>query len=85
MTSRERVLEALNHREPDRVPIDCGAMRSTGIQAIAYHRLKAHLGIDGGATRVYDMIQQLAEPEPFYLDRFGRCVETLDAARRVRL
>ena len=29
------------HREPDRVPIDCGAMRSTGIQAIAYNRLKA--------------------------------------------
>ena len=35
MTARERILAALNHREPDCLPIDCGAMRSTGIQAIA--------------------------------------------------
>lgn len=65
MTSRERVLAAIDHLEPDRVPIDCGAMRSTGIQAIAYNRLKKHLGIDQGHTRTFDMIQQLAEPEDF--------------------
>ena len=34
LTRRERVRLALNHQEPDRLPIDCGAMRSTGIQAI---------------------------------------------------
>jgi len=45
-------------------------MRSTGIQAIAYNRLKAHLGIRDGRTRVFDMVQQLAEPEAWYLDRF---------------
>lgn len=70
MNSRERILASIDHREPDRLPIDCGAMRSTGIQAIAYHKLKVHLGIWQGRTRVFDVIQQLAEPEPFYLDRF---------------
>ncbi|GMU24716.1 MAG: methyltransferase [Phycisphaerae bacterium] len=79
MTSRERVLAAIEHREPDRLPIDCGAMRSTGIQAIAYNRLKAHLGIKGGHTRVFDVIQQLAEPEPFYLDRFR--IDAINAGR----
>ncbi|NLX23839.1 MAG: methyltransferase [Phycisphaerae bacterium] len=79
MTSRERVLAAINHLEPDRVPIDCGAMRSTGIQAIAYNRLKKHLGIDQGHTRTFDMIQQLAEPEDFYLDRFG--IDAINAGR----
>ena len=44
MTSRERVLAAVAHKEPDRVPLDHGSMRSTGIMAIAYNRLKAHLG-----------------------------------------
>ncbi len=70
MTSRERVLKTLRHEEPDKVPIDLGAMRSTGIMAIAYNELKKHLGIEGGYTRVYDIGQQLAEPEQWLLDRF---------------
>lgn len=69
MTHRERVLAAINHKEPDRAPIDHGSMRSTGIMAIAYNRLKTHLGIDA-PVKVYDMIQQLAQPDPWYLDRF---------------
>jgi uroporphyrinogen decarboxylase len=36
MTPRERVLAALNHEEPDRVPIDFSGHRSSGIAAIAY-------------------------------------------------
>ncbi len=70
MTSRERVLAAIRHEEPDRVPIDLGAMGSTGIQAVVYSKLKAHLGIDGGQTRVYDTMQQLAQIELPIFDRF---------------
>ena len=68
MTRRERVLRTIGHKEPDRVPIDLGAMRSTGITAGAYGRLKKHLGMTGGATRVYDVVQQLALPEQAVLD-----------------
>ena len=70
MTSRERVLAAVAHKEPDRVPVDQGSMRSTGIMAIAYNRLKRHLGIDAPPTKLYDLIQQLARPDDWYLDRF---------------
>ncbi|NOZ62837.1 MAG: methyltransferase [Calditrichaeota bacterium] len=70
MTSRERVLCTLRHEEPDKVPIDLGAMRSTGIMAIAYNKLKKYLGVEGGNTIVYDIGQQLAEPEPEILQRF---------------
>jgi len=56
MTPRERVLAAVNHQEPDRVPIDQGSMRSSGIMAIAYNRLKKHLGVTGGETFVYDLV-----------------------------
>ena len=45
MTSRERVLAAIAHREPDRVPVDLGATPSSGISAIAYGRLRRHLGL----------------------------------------
>jgi uroporphyrinogen decarboxylase len=60
MTSRERVRTALNHREPDRIPIDFGAMRSTGIMAVEYNRLKKHLNRTAGRTFVYELFQQLA-------------------------
>jgi uroporphyrinogen decarboxylase len=71
MNSRERVLTALRHQEPDRVPIDLDGMASTGIMAIAYNRLKAYVGMRGGETKVYDIGQQLAHPEPPLLERFG--------------
>lgn len=71
MTSRERVLKTIRHEEPDRLPIDFGGMASTGIMAIAYDRLKKHLGITNGEIRVFDMMQQLAEVEPEILSRFG--------------
>lgn len=70
MNSRERVLATIRHEEPDRVPIDLGAMGSTGIMAIAYRKLKQYLGIDAGQIRVYETMQQIAEIEQPILDRF---------------
>ena len=63
MNSRERVVMGLQHKEADRVPLDLGAMLSTGITGITYNELKAYLGIHGGRTRMYDLGQQLAEPQ----------------------
>ncbi|MEA2066329.1 MAG: uroporphyrinogen decarboxylase family protein [Thermotogota bacterium] len=60
MTSRERVLTTLNHKEPDRVPIDLGGMRSTGIHAIAYKNLKEFLNCMNKEIKIYDIYQQLA-------------------------
>ncbi|MDZ7317158.1 MAG: methyltransferase [candidate division KSB1 bacterium] len=71
MTSRERILAALNHDQPDRPPIDLGGHRSSGIMAIAYKKLKDYLGIKTGDVYVYDVIQQLAIVEPPVLDEFG--------------
>ncbi len=79
LTSRERVLAAINHREPDRVPIDLGGHRSSGIMAIAYNKLKRALGITTGDIYVYDFIQQLAIIEPQVYERFG--VDTIELGR----
>ncbi|TXT59130.1 MAG: Methylcobalamin:coenzyme M methyltransferase [Promethearchaeota archaeon] len=79
MNSRTRIIKAINHKEPDQVPIDLGATPSSGISAIAYHYLKKHLKIHSGATRVYDVSQQLAQPEDNILERFN--VDVIDVGR----
>ena len=45
MTPRERVLAAINHEEPDRVPIVLGVSNATGIKMKPYRELKQRLGI----------------------------------------
>jgi len=79
MTSRERILAAIEHRQPDRVPVDLGATPSSGISATAYGNLKKHIGVTTGHTRLYDVVQQLAQPEEAILDRFG--IDVLDVGR----
>ncbi len=79
MTSRERVMAAINHKEPDYVPLDLGSTPSSGISAIAYNNLKKELGMTGGQTRIFDVVQQVAQPEMEILDRFG--VDVLDIGR----
>ncbi len=54
MTPRQRVLTALDHQEPDRVPIIIGANNATGISMPAYRNLKKHLGIEAQDRFLYD-------------------------------
>jgi uroporphyrinogen decarboxylase len=78
MTSRERILSAINHIQPDKVPIDLGSSTVTGISAIAYNNLKKHLKIES-KTKVFDVVQQLANVDMEIIDLFG--VDALDVNR----
>ncbi len=72
MRSRERILRALNHEPVDRVPIDAGGTRQSGIAVMAYARLRAHLGLDAARPpRVFDTYQMLAEIETEAAQRLG--------------
>ena len=79
MRPRERVLAALNHQETDRVPLDLGGHRSSGIAAIAYAKLRKYLGLPSRPIRIYDIIQQLAVIDEDVLDRFA--VDTIELGR----
>jgi uroporphyrinogen decarboxylase len=68
MSSRERLLAAINHQAPDRVPIDLGG-NQTGIHKLAYEALLAHLGIPDNVV-IMDAVQQLAQPCEAVLERF---------------
>ena len=68
MKSRERVLKAVNFEKPDRVPIDLGGIRASGINAVVYDKLKKRMGI-GSPTRIHDTMQILAELDMEIVER----------------
>jgi len=78
-TSRDRILAAINHQISDKVPVDLGATPSSGISAIAYSNLLKSLGRTDLPVLVYDVVQQLAQPDLSILDQFG--VDVLDIGR----
>jgi len=79
MKPKERLLKAINHEEPDRIPIDLGATPSSGISVVAWQNLLKHLGKDHLQTWVYDVVQEVVQPELEILDHFG--VDVLDVGR----
>jgi hypothetical protein len=71
LTSRERVILAIEHKEPDMVPVDLGGMdASGGIHALALKKLIEYLGLHE-EVRVYDVVQMLAEPPYSLIEKFG--------------
>ncbi len=80
MTPRERLVTALDHREPDRVPFDLGTTFVTGITRRAYRSLLEALGEEQRADPpLFDPVQQLVVPDQDILDRLG--VDTTALAR----
>ena len=71
MTSRQRVLTALNHDEPDRVPLDLGGTIMSGIMAHALDRLRRHLGLEPRPVKIYEVFQMLGEVEMDLVERLG--------------
>ena len=80
MTGRERVLKALSFRPTDRVPKDLGGMRSTGISAFLYPRLRAALGLPQGLPKVHDVGQMLALVDCEVLDALRCDVVTVEGS-----
>jgi uroporphyrinogen decarboxylase len=70
ITSRQRVIQALNHQEPDRVPIDLGATIVSSIVKKTYLELKQYLGLPVEQIRMLDYIQQLPYVDERLLERF---------------
>ncbi|TFG67547.1 MAG: hypothetical protein E4H27_08865 [Anaerolineales bacterium] len=73
MNHRERVLAALNHQESDRVPIDLGSTRNTGILAEPYEALVTYLdmreAVDQGDGFGMSRLLGLVPPEEVVLQR----------------
>ena len=68
-THRERVLAALNHRNPDRIPVDVGGTGATQINLASYNNLKTYLGLDPGPTRLLSRRSNIAAVDDEILRR----------------
>jgi uroporphyrinogen decarboxylase len=62
MNSRERIIAAVNHREPDRVPFDLAGTTWTGIANGAYQNLLTFMGKEAENPQWSDVIQQIVIP-----------------------
>ena len=71
MTSRERVLLALHHQKPDRVPIDLGGSVVTSIALSTYSAVRQYLGLARRPARILEFVQQIAVVDDDMIERFG--------------
>jgi uroporphyrinogen-III decarboxylase len=62
-TSRERLVQTLNHQEPDRVPIDLGSSTVSGIAASTLAKLRSELHLERKPVRIIEPFQVLGEVE----------------------
>jgi uroporphyrinogen decarboxylase len=77
MNSRERTLLSLNHKEPDRVPVDLGGTVVTGINVKAYRNLRKYLGLPEIEPVIVDIIQQIARVDEDVLEKLGVDVKNI--------
>jgi len=71
MTSRERVLLALNHKKPDRIPVDLGGSVTTGIHASALNKLRKALHLEEKKVKVYEPMMMLGLVEEDVIKTIG--------------
>jgi hypothetical protein len=66
LSSRERVRLALEHKEPDRIPLDLGATSVTGMHVDTVYRLRQALDLDAPGTpvKIIEPFQMLGEIKP---------------------
>lgn len=76
---KDRVLNAINHIQPDKVPVDLSAHRSSGINPQTYRKVRQYLGLPERPVKVYDVIQQLAVLDDDFLEWAG--VDTIELGR----
>ena len=82
MNSRERVELTLNHREPDRVPLDLGGCGQTGMHVDTVYSLRQALGLDepGTPVKVIEPYQMLGEIKTDLIEALGADVVGLGTA-----
>ncbi len=83
MTSRQRVSLALQHQEPDKVPLDLGGSGVTGMHVSSVYLLRQALGLDkpGTPVKVIEPYQMLGEIAPDLMEVLGVDVVSLSGPR----
>lgn len=70
-TSRQRLRDALAHRQPDRIPIDFGGSAVTGVHVSCVAALRDYYGLEKRPVKVHEPYQMLGLVEPDLSDAMG--------------
>ncbi len=71
MTSRERVIAAINHKETDYVPLDLGACGQTGMSASTMYKLRKAYGLEEKTIKICEPFQMLGQVDDDLLKKVG--------------
>ena len=71
MTSKERVLAALNHEEADRVPLDIGSTNNTSMHKTIERAVKERLNLEDNGYLIKSTYQGIVVPDQSIVDHFG--------------
>ena len=69
--SRERLNAALNHKQPDRIPIDFGGTTVTGMHASCVAELRDYYGLEKRPVRIHEPFQMLALVDQDLVEAMG--------------
>ncbi len=83
MTSRERILNAVNHRKVDRVPVDLGGTFCSSAHVSVIAKLRKALGLKTGPVKVIDCYQILGETSPDLIEALGLDVIPIPSRRNL--
>lgn len=78
MKSGKRVLDALNHRQPDRVPIDFGGTMVSGMHVTCVAALRDFYGLEKRPVKVHEPYQMLGVLDEDLKTRIGVDVEAVN-------
>ena len=71
MNSKNRILTALSHKQPDRIPMDFGSTPVTGIHVLPVYKLRSALGLKNIPVKVIEPYQMLGEIDNELADILG--------------
>ncbi len=71
MNSKERIKTVLNHKTPDRIPIDFGGTPVTGIHILAIENLRNYFGLEKKPVKVIEPYQMLGDVEDDLKEAMG--------------
>lgn len=75
MTSKERIQHSLNHKEPDKIPVDFGSTAVTGIHAKMVANLRDYFGLEKKLVKVHEPYQMLGQIDSDLQEALGVDVE----------
>ena len=81
MNSRERIIKALNHEEPDRVPIDLGGSSVSLIHQHAHTKLARSMGLENPRDEIQNLMTMQVFPDERILERFKSDVRVIQPGK----